>query len=94
MFIKPRFRLVPDNTRIQFMRGRYMGLIVSAILSTASVDPVLLSRPEPGHRFLRRRGDGGPHRRARPISPRSTPRWQPSMSRSRACSGSATRRRC
>jgi preprotein translocase subunit SecD/preprotein translocase subunit SecF len=37
MFIKPRFRLVPDNTRIQFMRGRYMGLIVSAILSTASV---------------------------------------------------------
>ena len=37
MFIKPRFRLVPDNTRIRFMRGRYMGLIVSAILSTASV---------------------------------------------------------
>jgi preprotein translocase SecF subunit len=37
MFIKPRLRLVPDNTRIQFMRGRYMGLIVSAILSTASV---------------------------------------------------------
>ena len=37
MFIKPRFRLVPDNTRINFMRGRYMGLIVSAILSTASV---------------------------------------------------------
>src|SRR5581483_9476488 len=30
------FRLVPDNTRIQFMRGRFMGLIVSAILSTAS----------------------------------------------------------
>jgi preprotein translocase subunit SecF len=37
MFIKPRLRLVPDNTRIHFMRGRYMGLIVSAILSTASV---------------------------------------------------------
>jgi preprotein translocase SecF subunit len=37
MFIKPRFRLVPDNTRIQFMRGRFMGLLVSAILSTASV---------------------------------------------------------
>jgi preprotein translocase subunit SecD/preprotein translocase subunit SecF len=32
-----RPRLVPDNTRIQFMRGRFMGLIVSAILSTASV---------------------------------------------------------
>jgi preprotein translocase subunit SecF len=37
MFIKPRLRLVPDNTRIRFMNGRYMGLIVSAILSTASV---------------------------------------------------------
>jgi preprotein translocase subunit SecF len=37
MFIKPLFRLVPDGTRIPFMRGRYMGLIVSAILSTFSV---------------------------------------------------------
>jgi len=37
MFIKPRFRLVKDGTRIQFMRGRFMGLIVSAVLSTASV---------------------------------------------------------
>src|ERR1700761_7856875 len=37
MFIKPRFRLVPDNTRIRFMRGRFLGLLVSAILSTASV---------------------------------------------------------
>jgi preprotein translocase subunit SecF len=37
MLITPRFRLVPDGTRIQFMRGRFMGLIVSAILSTASV---------------------------------------------------------
>jgi preprotein translocase SecF subunit len=37
MLLRPLFRLVPDNTRIHFMRGRYMGLIVSAILSTASV---------------------------------------------------------
>ena len=37
MFIRPRFRIVPDGTRIQFMRGRFMGLIVSAILSTGSV---------------------------------------------------------
>src|SRR3954451_7380748 len=37
MFVKPRLRLVKDNTRIQFMRGRVMGLAVSAILSTASV---------------------------------------------------------
>lgn len=37
MFIRPRLRIVPDGTRIKFMRGRFMGLIVSAILSTASV---------------------------------------------------------
>ena len=37
MFIRPLFRLVPDGTRIQFMRGRFMGLIVSAVLSTASI---------------------------------------------------------
>jgi preprotein translocase subunit SecF len=30
-------RLVPDNTNIKFMRGRFAGLIVSAILSVASV---------------------------------------------------------
>jgi preprotein translocase subunit SecD/preprotein translocase subunit SecF len=35
MWKKPR--LVPDGTRIKFMRGRFMGLIVSAVLSTASV---------------------------------------------------------
>jgi preprotein translocase subunit SecF len=32
-----RLRLVPDDTKIQFMRGRYAGLIVSAVLSIASV---------------------------------------------------------
>ncbi|MBN8905313.1 MAG: protein translocase subunit SecF, partial [Rhodospirillales bacterium] len=37
MFIKPRVRLVPDNTKIRFMRGRFMGLAVSAVLSLASV---------------------------------------------------------
>ena len=37
MLIKPRFRLAPDNTKIQFMRGRVMGLVVSAVLSLASV---------------------------------------------------------
>jgi hypothetical protein len=26
-------RLVPDNTSIRFMRGRFAGLIVSAVLS-------------------------------------------------------------
>jgi preprotein translocase SecF subunit len=30
-------RLVPDGTKIRFMRGRFAGLIVSAILSTASL---------------------------------------------------------
>jgi preprotein translocase SecF subunit len=37
MLSRPLFRLVPDNTRIRFMRGAVMGLIVSGILSTASV---------------------------------------------------------
>lgn len=37
MFFRPAFRFVADNTRIKFMRGRYLGLIVSAILSSASV---------------------------------------------------------
>jgi preprotein translocase subunit SecF len=32
-----RFRLVPDNTRIHFMNGRIAGLVVSAVLSTASI---------------------------------------------------------
>jgi len=32
-----RFRLVRDDTRIQFMKGRIAGLVVSAVLSTASI---------------------------------------------------------
>ena len=32
-----RLRLLPDETRIPFMRGRIMGLVVSALLSIASV---------------------------------------------------------
>src|ERR1700686_4149367 len=37
MFMRPMFRLVPDNTKIQFTGGRISGLLVSAVLSTASV---------------------------------------------------------
>lgn len=37
MFMRPMFRIVPDGTRIQFMRGRFLGLLTSAVLSTASV---------------------------------------------------------
>ncbi len=37
MFIRPMFRLVPDNTAIKFMRGRFIGLATSAVLSTASL---------------------------------------------------------
>ncbi len=37
MFMRPMFRLVPDETTIQFMRGRYLGLATSAVLSLASV---------------------------------------------------------
>lgn len=32
-----RLRLVPDNTRIPFMNGRIAGLVVSAVLSVASI---------------------------------------------------------
>jgi SecD/SecF fusion protein len=34
---RPLFRLVPDATKIPFMRGAVAGLVVSAILSTASM---------------------------------------------------------
>lgn len=34
---RPLFRLVPDVTRIRFMRGARIGLMVSAVLSTASL---------------------------------------------------------
>jgi preprotein translocase subunit SecD/preprotein translocase subunit SecF len=37
MFMKPMFRFVPDGTKIRFMNGRFAGLIVSAVLSTASI---------------------------------------------------------
>ena len=37
MFMRPMFRLVPDGTTIKFMRGRYIGLMVSAVLSSLSV---------------------------------------------------------
>ena len=37
MAFGPLFRLVPDNTRIKFMRGRFAGVIVSAVLSLASI---------------------------------------------------------
>ncbi|HVE23711.1 MAG TPA: protein translocase subunit SecF [Acidocella sp.] len=37
MFVKPMFRFVPDGTTIRFMNGRFAGLIVSAVLSAASV---------------------------------------------------------
>jgi preprotein translocase subunit SecD/preprotein translocase subunit SecF len=34
--LRPMLRIVPDNTRIKFMRGRFMGIYVSAFLSTIS----------------------------------------------------------
>ena len=37
MFTRPMFRIVPDETRIKFMRGRFLGLLVSAVLSTLSI---------------------------------------------------------
>jgi preprotein translocase subunit SecD/preprotein translocase subunit SecF len=37
LFGKPMLRIVRDGTRIKFMKGRYAGLIVSAVLSLGSV---------------------------------------------------------
>jgi len=37
MFYRPAFRLVRDDTTYHFMRGRFAGLIASAVLSVASV---------------------------------------------------------
>ena len=37
MLMKPMLRFVPDGTQIRFMNGRFAGLIVSAVLSTASI---------------------------------------------------------
>ncbi|GBR71068.1 protein translocase subunit SecF [Gluconobacter kanchanaburiensis] len=37
MLSRPLFRFVRDDQRINFMRGRHMGLIVSAVLSIASI---------------------------------------------------------
>ena len=34
---RPAFRLVPDGTRIRFMKGRFIGLATSAFLSIASI---------------------------------------------------------
>jgi len=37
MFLRPALRLVPDDTRIPFMRGRFYGLATSAAISILSV---------------------------------------------------------
>lgn len=37
MFTRPMFRLVPDTTQLHFMRGRFIGLLTSAVLSTLSI---------------------------------------------------------
>lgn len=34
---RPMFRLVPDGTRIPFMRGRFLGVLFSCLISLASV---------------------------------------------------------
>lgn len=37
MFIRPLFRLVPDHTKIKFMKVGLKGIALSAVLSTASI---------------------------------------------------------
>ena len=36
-WLRPALRLVPDGTNLHFMRGRFIGLMTSAVLSTASI---------------------------------------------------------
>ncbi len=36
-FARPLFRIVPDDTRIPFMRGAKLGLVISAVLSSLAV---------------------------------------------------------
>ncbi len=81
MFFRPLFRMVPDGTRIPFMRGRIMGLVVSAVLSTISVALFFYPGLNLGIDFK-----GEPP--ARPISARSVRRW-PRKNWKRACSASA-----
>ena len=45
MAFRPLFRIFPDETRIRFMRGRHLGIIFSAVLSTLSV--ILFFYPGP-----------------------------------------------
>ena len=90
--------LVPPGSattrKIQFMRGRIMGLVVSAILVNGFRGDVLLPRAEPGDRLLGRHRDGGAHAGPGGLRARSAPRWRPSISPSRGCSSSATPPRC
>ena len=79
----------PTTPSIQFMRGRIMGLVVSAVLSTASVVLFFYPGPEPGHRLLGRHRHGGAHARARRLRP--DPRRAGGRAHSRA-GGAAVRR--
>ena len=76
------------------MRGRFMGLIVSAILSTASVVLFFYPGLNLGIDF-----SGGVVMEVRTPGPADFAQIRaalaaPSMSRTRACSASATRPRC
>ncbi len=72
MFFRPMFRLVPDGTRIKFMRGRFIGLLTSAVLSTLSVVLFFYPGLNLGIDFK-----GGIVMEVRPISTRSGRRWRP-----------------
>jgi preprotein translocase subunit SecF len=93
MFIKPRMRLAPDNTTFRFMNGRIAGLVVSAILSTASV--ILFFTPGlnlgidfSGGIVMEVRTEGPP------ISRKSARRCRENISPNKECNGSATTPPC
>ena len=56
----PLLRIVPDDTKFDFMRFRRISFPISALLSIVAIYPVLPSRPQSRHRFPRRHADGNP----------------------------------
>ena len=53
MFIRPMFRLVPDDTKIQFMRGRFLGLARARKVGRryAELTPIVTTATKGGKHF-------------------------------------------
>ena len=84
-------RIVPDDTKFDFMRFRRISFPVSAILSIAAICLYFFDRPELWHRLHRRHADRGqdPVRPAGRSLPRCARAWADSDSAISSCSSSA-----